>query len=67
MLLRGYNTLSENGQKRLDEVFASDDPTQELVATWGVKKALRLMLSATNPASVDERKRSLSAKSRRLP
>ena len=36
-------------------MFASDDPTQELVAAWGVKEALRLMLSATNRASADER------------
>lgn len=56
LLLRGYDTLSENGKKRLDEVFASDDPTQELVAAWGVKEALRPILSATNPASVDDRK-----------
>lgn len=56
LLLRGYDTLSDNGKKRLDEVFATDDPTQELVAAWGVKEALRLMLSATHPASVDERK-----------
>jgi len=56
LLLRGYDTLSEADKKRLDEVFASDDPTQELVAAWGVKEALRLMLSATNPARVDERK-----------
>lgn len=56
LLLRGYDTLSAAGKKRLDEVFATDDPTQELVAAWGVKEALRLLLSATNPASVEERK-----------
>ena len=56
LLLRGYDTLSEAGKSRLEDVFATDDPTRELVAAWGVKEALRLMLSATNPASVEERK-----------
>ncbi|PYI63902.1 ISL3 family transposase [Arthrobacter livingstonensis] len=56
LLLRGYDTLSDAGKKRLDDVFATDDPSQELVAAWGVKEALRLMLSATNPASVEDRK-----------
>lgn len=56
LLLRGYDTLSEAGKKRLDDVFATDDPTQELAAAWGVKEALRLMLSRTNPASVEDRR-----------
>ena len=56
LLLRGYDTLSDAGKKRLDDVFATDDPSKELVAAWGVKEALRLMLSATNPASVEDRK-----------
>ncbi len=56
LLLRGYDTLSNAGKKRLDDVFATDDPTQELVAAWGVKEALRLMLSTNNPASVEDRK-----------
>ncbi|MBM7847136.1 ISL3 family transposase [Arthrobacter roseus] len=55
LLLRGYDTLSDAGKKRLDDVFATDDPTQELAAAWGVKEALRLMLSSSNPASVQER------------
>ena len=44
------------GKKRLDDVFATDDPSQEIVAAWGVKEALRLMLSNNNPASVEDRK-----------
>ena len=36
-------------------MYASDDPTQELVAAWGVKEARRLMRSANNPVSVDNR------------
>ncbi|WP_315899822.1 transposase [Arthrobacter alpinus] len=56
LLLRGYDTLSEAGKKRLDDVFVTDDPSQELVAAWGVKEALRLMLSESNPASVQDRK-----------
>lgn len=37
-------------------MFASDDPTQELIAAWGVKEALCLMLSVIKRASVEERK-----------
>lgn len=34
----------------------ADEPTQELVPDWGENEALRLMLSTTDPASVEERK-----------
>jgi transposase len=34
LLLRGYDTLSERAKDRLDAVFASDDPTDELSAAW---------------------------------
>ncbi|NYG16594.1 hypothetical protein BJ956_001113 [Arthrobacter psychrochitiniphilus] len=37
-------------------MFSTDDPSQEIVAAWGVKVAPRLMLSTTNPASVEDRK-----------
>src|SRR5215211_4832471 len=38
LLLRGYDTLSERGRGRLDEVLAADDPTLEIGAAWGVKQ-----------------------------
>jgi len=47
LLLRGYDTLSERGRARLDDVLANDDPTQEIGAAWGVKEQLRLLLKST--------------------
>ena len=44
LLLRGYDTLSPRAQTRLDYVFATDDPTDELSAAWGVKEQLRRLL-----------------------
>jgi transposase len=44
LLLRGYDTLSARAKARLDTVFATDDPTQELSAAWGVKEQLRRLL-----------------------
>ena len=46
LLLRGYDTLSARAKARLDRVFATDDPTQELSAAWGVKEQLRRILKA---------------------
>jgi transposase len=48
LLLRGYDTLSERGQDRLAWVFATDDPTDELSAAWGVKEQLRRLLASAN-------------------
>ena len=45
LLLRGYDTLSPRAKARLDAVFASDDPTDELSAAWGVKEQLRRLLN----------------------
>ena len=47
LLLRGYDTLSTRGRARLEQVFATDDPTGELGAAWGVKEGLRLLLHTT--------------------
>jgi transposase len=44
LLLRGYDTLSLRARARLAAVFASDDPTHELSAAWGVKEQLRRLL-----------------------
>ncbi len=46
LLLRGYDTLSARARARLDRVFATDDPTEELSAAWGVKEQLRRLLKA---------------------
>ncbi len=46
LLLRGYDTLSTRGRDRLDHVPATDDPTEELSAAWGLKEALRLILAS---------------------
>jgi transposase len=45
LLLRGYDTLSERGRRRLDDVLAADDPTLEISAAWGVKEQLRRLLA----------------------
>ena len=44
LLLRGYDTLSARGRARLQMVFDTDDPTEELSAAWGVKEQLRRLL-----------------------
>jgi hypothetical protein len=44
LLLRGYSTLSAPARARLDLVFATDDPTQEFAAAWGVEEQLRRLL-----------------------
>jgi transposase len=51
LLLRGYDTLSPRAKARLDAVFATDDPTDELSAAWGVKEQLRRLL---NVATVEQ-------------
>jgi transposase len=47
LLLRGYDTLSERGRGRLDQVLGGDDPTGEIGAAWGVKEQLRRLLACT--------------------
>jgi transposase len=54
LLLRGYDTLSARAKARLQTVFASDDPTDELSAAWGVKEQLRRLLTVTG---VDQARR----------
>src|SRR5829696_10123766 len=44
LLLRGYDTLSSQARARLEAVFATDDPTDELSAAWGIKEQLRRLL-----------------------
>jgi transposase len=51
LLLCGYDTLSPRTKARLDAVFDSDDPTDELSAAWGVKEQLRRL---RNVATVEQ-------------
>jgi transposase len=48
LLLRGYDTLSPRARARLEAAFATDDPTDELSAAWGVKEQLRRLLKVQN-------------------
>jgi transposase len=50
LLLRGADTLSERGQARLVHVLATDDPTNEIGAAWGIKEQLRTLLRASTLA-----------------
>ncbi len=44
LLLRGGDTLSCRAARRLEDVFAVDDPTGTLQAVWKVKEQLRALL-----------------------
>ncbi|MEW1918639.1 transposase [Pseudarthrobacter oxydans] len=44
LLLRGGETLTCRAARRLEEVFAVDDPTGTLQAVWKVKEQLRALL-----------------------
>ena len=44
LLLRGADTLSRRGWDRLEKVFRSDDPADELAAAWAVKEQVRRLL-----------------------
>jgi len=58
LLLRGYDTLSQRGRARLETVLATDDPTDQIGAAWGVKEQLRRVLACTTlPAARAERAR----------
>ncbi|WP_255429881.1 transposase [Sinomonas cellulolyticus] len=45
LLLRGAETFSTRGHKRLRDVFATDDPTGQLQAVWEAKEQLRTLLA----------------------
>lgn len=45
MLLRGADTLAPRAWERLEAVFRTDDPTDELSAAWGIKEQLRRLLA----------------------
>ena len=46
LLLRGADTLSPKAWTRLQRVFLTDDPTDELSAAWGIKEQLRRLLAS---------------------
>ncbi|MFH5823127.1 ISL3 family transposase [Georgenia sp. AZ-5] len=50
LLLRGADTLSQRGWDRLEKVFRSDDPTDELSAAWAIKEQVRRLLRTTTLA-----------------
>ena len=56
LLLRGADTLSPSGRTRLKATFATDDPTRELDAAWGVKEQLRRLLAGTSLTDAHEEK-----------
>lgn len=55
LLLAAGDRLSRRGLARLVDVLASDDPTNEIGAAWGVKERLRRLLAA--PTAHDARHR----------
>jgi len=56
LLLRGADTLSPGGWARLEKVFRTDDPTDELGAAWGIKEQVRRLLNTTSLADAHEAK-----------
>jgi len=56
LLLRGADTLSPGGWARLEKVFRTDDPTDELGAAWGIKEQVRRLLNTTSLADTHEAK-----------
>ncbi|MDN5901296.1 MAG: ISL3 family transposase [Brachybacterium sp.] len=58
LLLRGADTLTPRAWERLEAVFRTDDPTDELSAAWGIKEQLRRLLATDTLAQAwDERMR----------
>ncbi len=53
LLLRAGDRLSARAWARLERVFATNDPTSELGAAWGVKERLRILLATTDLAAAD--------------
>lgn len=56
LLLRAGDTLSERVWARLVKPFRTDDPTDELGATWGIKEQLRRQLQTSTPVDAHEAK-----------
>lgn len=52
MFLTGGEKLSARQLALLREVLATEDPTNELGAAWGVKERLRMLLAESDPARI---------------
>jgi transposase len=61
LLLRAGNTLSPRALARLTATLRADDPTDEIGAAWGVKEALRRLLTSGSLAEAEEHKMRLGA------
>jgi transposase len=55
LLLRAGDRLSDKNISRLKATFASNDPTGEIGAAWGVKERLRMLLAATDRHTIAHR------------
>lgn len=55
LLLAAGNRLSPRGLARLRQVFAADDPTNEIGAAWGCKERLRQLLAARDRHTISHR------------
>ena len=55
LLLTGYEHLSTKQRARLNATFASEDPTGEIGAAWGVKERLRMLLTETDEHRIRHR------------
>ncbi len=55
LLLTGYEHLSTKQRARLKATFASEDPTGEIGAAWGVKERLRMLLTETDEHRIRHR------------
>ncbi len=55
LLLTGYEHLSPKQRTRLKATLASEDPTNEIGAAWGVKERLRMLLAETDAHRIRHR------------
>ena len=44
LFLRTSDSLSDEARARLEQVFATDDPTRKLKVAWDVKEQVRTLL-----------------------
>jgi transposase len=61
LLLRAGNTLSPRALARLKATLRADDPTDEIGAAWGIKEALRRLLTSGSLAEADEQRMRVGA------
>jgi transposase len=61
LLLRAGNTLSPRALARLKATLRADDPTDEIGAAWGIKEALRRLLTSGSLAEAEEQRMRVGA------